>query len=1093
MIAVEKMKEKYPMLFWTIYKSFSVESSVMIKRHALYLPHCDLNKDPNVLAQIINETHFAKISGELQLMKHYERELKEIEFNSLVQKPDEKLSDFYKKYLEYRKTLVSCKVKTPKDEREAMKFLLKLDPIRYGRMLSQMKNAALTGTAYPATLPTAYDVAGKWTVEFKPKLALQSSFVLADDRGGRGGGGGGRGRVGHGGGRFPGRGRGRLGRGGGQHKDAEKKDEQAQKSDKSKKEHDMSGWVIPAGCDPDPRTCRGCMKRGHIWLNCPDNTDRDDNKETVMVATEEDDCQWEDDDDPNFNYMITRSVKKNKPNCVNKKQSVEKQLVLFATDEILLDNQAAQSIFHNERLLHGVQGRTPYHLGSIDKSHAGLNITRTGGITAFSKLGLTVGLAAGASANVLSQARVIDAGYSVKYDRPGDLYVVQTDDGIMEFRRRKRERGGKSPHYTYIPNDHGLDDLVEEEENAVYVETVAENMKRFTTREVKAAKEAKDLMVKLGHASFQSTIDVVNRGIMNNQVTAVALRNARKIFGLPTASLKGKTNHRIPAISTVDLAARVTQVQQNLSVDIFFVYKMPFLLGLLSPLGLTLVEDLNGDRSVDAVGPAIRTFISKAASRNFDVKVIQTDGEKAVAAMKNELQDKYHLELEGVSAGTHVPDIERKVQTVKKRVRAHHHDLPFIMGRVLLSKCVFFCVSRINMVAVASSVDKVSPMEQFTGRKLDAKLDLRVNFGDYLQATNPYKTNQVGPAATEGGIAAIPSGNLRGSVKIWRLSTETFVDRDDFQVLPMTDDVIAYLNAMAATDGITRLSDPFEGEELSHADEDDHLITAVAEPTMQAIQRIDETIIPDEASLPTQGVDEVLAEDVEEEAEKIVSGEIDLQYNEMNAGVQIPQPTNDWVRRSVRVVRQLGLMINTTEKEPSTACREYHKNVKTVITKGDIKSAREQARRQFHLRKDWYDKEYAFHMSVKAAMRDRPVEARAVIEAEILQMVDKGVWHGVHTRNMSKQERKAIIRSSMFLKDKYSATGEFEKFKARLVAGGDQQDKELYDDLCAPTAVTDKVFAMVAASLLLLTSRVHISMRQCLRQELRFTCDWTRL
>jgi hypothetical protein len=94
-----------------------------------------------------------------------------------------------------------------------------------------------------------------------------------------------------------------------------------------------------------------------------------------------------------------------------------------------------------------------------------------------------------------------------------------------------------------------------------------------------------------------------------------------------------------------------------------------------------------------------------------------------------------------------------------------------------------------------------------------------------------------------------------------------------------------------------------------------------------------------------------------------------------------------------------------------------------------------------------YRNDSAFTISVTAALRDRRDEATPVIMAELKQMLDKRVWHGVHTQDLSKKQRSAIIRSSMFLKDKYLASGAFERFKARLVAGGNQQDKRLYEDL----------------------------------------------
>lgn len=52
----------------------------------------------------------------------------------------------------------------------------------------------------------------------------------------------------------------------------------------------------------------------------------------------------------------------------------------------------------------------------------------------------------------------------------------------------------------------------------------------------------------------------------------------------------------------------------------------------------------------------------------------------------------------------------------------------------------------------------------------------------------------------------------------------------------------------------------------------------------------------------------------------------------------------------------------------------------------------------------------------------------------------------------------------MHLKRKKTPDGSFLKLKARLITGGDQQDKELYDDLSSPTVSTSAVFTMLIVS-----------------------------
>lgn len=97
------------------------------------------------------------------------------------------------------------------------------------------------------------------------------------------------------------------------------------------------------------------------------------------------------------------------------------------------------------------------------------------------------------------------------------------------------------------------------------------------------------------------------------------------------------------------------------------------------------------------------------------------------------------------------------------------------------------------------------------------------------------------------------------------------------------------------------------------------------------------------------------------------------------------------------------------------------------------------------------------NISVKEAFRTWGEEARKVIVSELKQVLDKRVWVPVMAGKLMAMQRSATIRSSMFLKRKNNPDGSFLKLKARLVAGGDQQDKGLYEDLSSPTVSTSAV------------------------------------
>ena len=80
--------------------------------------------------------------------------------------------------------------------------------------------------------------------------------------------------------------------------------------------------------------------------------------------------------------------------------------------------------------------------------------------------------------------------------------------------------------------------------------------------------------------------------------------------------------------------------------------------------------------------------------------------------------------------------------------------------------------------------------------------------------------------------------------------------------------------------------------------------------------------------------------------------------------------------------------------------------------------------------------ETSLHITVKKALATHKRKALIEIYREIMQMDKKGVFHPRDPRTLTRKQLKAVIRSSIFLKEKYLPSGEFEKLKARLVAGG---------------------------------------------------------
>jgi Reverse transcriptase (RNA-dependent DNA polymerase) len=112
-------------------------------------------------------------------------------------------------------------------------------------------------------------------------------------------------------------------------------------------------------------------------------------------------------------------------------------------------------------------------------------------------------------------------------------------------------------------------------------------------------------------------------------------------------------------------------------------------------------------------------------------------------------------------------------------------------------------------------------------------------------------------------------------------------------------------------------------------------------------------------------------------------------------------------------------------------------------------------------------------MTAKRALREDPDGALPVIRQELETLLRKRVFHGRDYTSLTDTQRKSIIRSQMNVTQKYAPSSDGngrvkDKLKARLVGGGDGQDRNLYSriDTSSPTASTSAILiiAQLAAA-----------------------------
>ena len=742
-----------------------------------------------------------------------------------------------------------------------------------------------------------------------------------------------------------------------------------------------------------------------------------------------------------------------------------------------IDTFGGAHCFGNKELLTDLHPVEPIELtgvgGRIEVNQAGY----------FARGGVEVYYSPSMPVNMLSWG-VLSDDYSIEWDQPNQEVNLLCLEHTLTFRRNADN--------VYVHDAHDSAMV-----RPAFPTTVEHNQQVFTRGEVASADRARELTERLGGPSDRDLAKMCKMGvILNNPVSPTDVWRASKIYGRDLASIRGKTKRHKPIRVVMDHIPRLTVSSELVGhIDLMFVEGIPMLICVTTPLYHLYIRHVKG-RSYAVLSSTINQMLTYYKGYGFGFRGFHVDGEGAIVKMESDLNS-MGIKL-NVTAKQPVPLVEAKVRQVKERVRGILSVNPFTLSIAFLVYLVYFVCFGINCVPSAGMSEFISPWECLTGRKPNYKTDLALSFCDYVEVhENNDIINSVSVPRTRPALALYPRGNKQGSWVFYALDSERLLVRDFYTKLPMPQQLIDHLNAKARQERAVPADPKFRltratntailPEDADESSADDPSLSD--EPTTMVKERENadtvETALPLDDSIddtddqPSQSLDSIVHRGIDPSPDESVATADSVHAESSDREIAPPTVTIDHdatdAGQSEPANQGHDLDVTDVQSVPEIPEEQTQPMMPDPPTRHGLRprpSIRDSARRwqedgrwdlsmeQRERIKAAKKKSYGLHVSLKKARKIYNRRADEAAIKELSQLHRKKVWEIITSLPLSRSARRKIIRSSIFLKEKFTASGAFDKLKARLVAGGHQQDRSVYtaEETTSPTATLQSVY-----------------------------------
>ena len=412
--------------------------------------------------------------------------------------------------------------------------------------------------------------------------------------------------------------------------------------------------------------------------------------------------------------------------------------------------------------------------------------------------------------------------------------------------------------------------------------------------------------------------------------------------------------------------------------------------------------------------------------------------------------------------------------------------------------------------------DDATPFSIIHGRPFNAAIDAKYQWGSLQYVSGRETDNTMTPRVT----ACIAIGQIHngtGTGMFYSLASGHILKANHSTAMPFSQEVIQFLNALAAKDQRVSSREPlfqFHGQEMSDCPPGDHPTQtdpdqgelqedpqgqdfpalpdqeetedtsspydqqqplAAPSPEAEAPYRAESLQEPLLQALPTNfrgettpGEDPSLPIHDEEPVQENNLDDIYPPQGDNVPGVlprpwrppKTPTPTTTPTRPRPVAVQDPRSNAETHEDSPSI--HRYPSRTRSAPTRLNLTCIADKIATLS-----------VMHVTAKRAMRDDPEQSEPAIMQELQNLTDKLVLRGVHTENLTPGQRSRILRSQMNVTKKVTPSSDgsgrtLDRVKARLVAGGDGQDRNHYSrsETTSPTASTSglAITLMLAAA-----------------------------